>query len=275
MKCHLLKCVIIFLFLLNKPVNSNEIKEKEFTKIETKSNTYIQYSLQNNQIYEYLNMQFFLCEKNDENSHFSILNENNLIYETDIISSRQLIIPIKGLSNLKLNITSRGIYLNYQYTNTNKTILSLGIISSVNNSTNGLTINLSPVEINTKTTYQLFTFKKQMNNQCEILEYTNKNKPIQSQSLIETNNNFDLNFNNINIDNYILIKGIGVDDFNYVHLYNIILVKEKSSSPILLYILFPVLFIVIIGIIVLIILKKKEIICKKNNELTYPKTLFT
>ena len=94
MKCHLLKCVIIFLFLLNKPVNSNEIKEKEFTKIETKSNTYIQYSLQNNQIYEYLNMQFFLCEKNDENSHFSILNENNLIYETDIISSRQLIFKL-------------------------------------------------------------------------------------------------------------------------------------------------------------------------------------
>ena len=274
MKCLILINHFFFLFLLTKPINSDEIKENEFTKIETKSNTYIQYSIiQNNQNYKYLNIQIFLCKTDNKISHFSLLNGNNIIYETDIISSRQLTIPIENIKDLKLNITSPGIYFNYQYTNKNKKILSLGIILSVNNSTNEIKINLSPVELNTKTTYQLFTFKKKMSNQCEILEYTNKNEPIQSQSLTQSNNNFYLNFKNININNYILIKGIGIDDFNYVHLYNIVQVKETSSS-ILLYILLPIIFIIIIGIIILIILKKKGIICKKNNELTYPKTLF-
>ena len=71
---------------------STIINENKFTKIETSPKKYSIYSFtENKNKYEYLNIQLFLCEKNDENSHFSILNENNLIYETDIISSRQLI----------------------------------------------------------------------------------------------------------------------------------------------------------------------------------------
>ncbi len=101
---------------------SSIINENEFTKIESSKN-YTLYSLSDNKNKSnYLNIQIFLCENNNNISHFSILNESNLIYETNIISSRQLTISITAQINLKLNITSLGLYFNYQYTNINKII---------------------------------------------------------------------------------------------------------------------------------------------------------
>ena len=244
---------------------STIINENKFTKIETSPKKYSIYSFtENKNKYEYLNIQLFLCEKNDENSHFSILNENNLIYETDIISSRQLIIPIKGQINLKLNITSRGIYLNYQYININKKIESQGLIKTVNIISNNIEINLSPVIINSSTMYELFSLNKNITEQCDILEYTIKNQSIKNKKINQTYENFNLTFENISIkDKYIFIKGEGIDELSYVYLYNIV---EIKSNDIIFWYMLVIALICVIIVIILVILKKKEMIYKNNNE---------
>ena len=264
MKIHILIIFyIIIIFTISKC--STIINENELTKIETKSKNYTLYSLsENKNNSKYINIQIFICEKNNnETSYFSILNLTNSIFEKNINSSEQFSISIKNINNLKLNITSPRLFLNYQYTNTNKTIKSKGLIKSAYLISNNIEINLSPVLINYSTNYQLFSLNKNLTDQSEILEYTIKNQSIQNQTLNETKENFNLDFKNILIeDKFIFIKGIGIDNISYIYLYNIV---EIKTQKIIFWVILVIALIFVIIVIVLILLKKKEIIYKNKN----------
>ena len=192
MKYNILIYYILILLLFQISKSSVLLDENKLIKIQTNPKNYTLYSLKNISNPTKLNIQIFLCQKTNNTSHFSLLNGNNIIYETDIISSRQLTISITAQINLKLNITSLGLYFNYQYTNINKIIKSQGLIKSAYLISNDIEINLSPVLINYSTNYQLFSLNKNLTDQCEILEYTIKNKPIYNEILNQTLNNFIL-----------------------------------------------------------------------------------
>ena len=259
--------LIFFLIQISKSSDIIKINEKNFTKIEAAKN-YSIYSLEENKYNNdntYLNVQFFLCEKTKETAHFSIYNEKIILFESDIVSSRQLAIPTKGLSNLKLNITSKRVYFNYQYTNTSTKFFSLATVYNLEKNSNEYTLNMTPIIANTSSKYELYSLKKNLTNQCEILEYTNNNKPFYSVTSHENKTILIFKFTyKEKLDKYILVKGIGINNFTYIHLYNII--SLKSSNLLLFVGIFGglVILIVIILIIYLVFCKVK----KENTDFT-------
>ena len=256
--------LIFFLFQLSKSSDILKINEKKFTKIEAAKN-YSIYSLEENKYNNdntYLNVQFFLCEKTKETAHFSIYNEKIILFESDIVSSRQLAIPTKGLSNLKLNITSKRVYFNYQYTNTSTKFFSLATVYNLEKNSSEYTLNMTPIIANTSSKYELYSLKKNLTNQCEILEYTNNNKPFYSVTSHENKTILIFKFTyKEKLDKYILVKGIGINNFTYIHLYNIVSLK---SSNLLLIVVICVVVVVLIFIVLIIYL----VFCKEKKENT-------
>ncbi len=51
---------------------------------------------------------------------------------------------------------------------------------------------MTSILINISSKYEIYPLKHTMNKQCEILEYTIKNKPIYNEILNQTLNNFIL-----------------------------------------------------------------------------------
>ena len=261
--------LIFFLIQISKSSDIIKINEKNFTKIEAPKN-YSIYSLEenkyNNNKNTMLNVQIFLCEKTNETAHFSIFHENTILFETDIISSRQLSIPTKGLSNLKLNITSKGVYFNYQYTNTSKKFLSLATVYKMEKNSNEYTLNMTPIIANTSSKYELYSLNKNLTNQCEILEYTNKNKSFYNVSSNEKKKILIFNFTyKEKLDKYILVKGIGIDNYTYIHLYNIITVTNNSNLLLIIIGIGIVVFIIVLVLIIYLVFCKSK---KENPDFT-------
>ena len=262
MKYNILIYYILILLLFQISKSSVLLDENKLIKIQTNPKNYTLYSLKNISNPTKLNIQIFLCQKTNNTSHFSLLNGNNIIYETDIISSRQLIIPIENTKDLKLNITSPGIYFNYQNKKESKKIFSLGIIKSIEiKNSNQYTLNMTPILINTSSKYEIYSLKENMTNQCEILEYINKNKPFYTQTLNANGKNLIWKFSyKEKVDKYFLVKG-SLIDFNYIHLYNIISLSTNQNNKKQKYLIVIIVIAIVFAIAVAII-----IYCMKRNK---------
>ena len=261
MKYNILIYYILILLLFQISKSSVLLDENKLIKIQTNPKNYTLYSLKNISNPTKLNIQIFLCQKTNITSHFSLLNGNNIIYETDIISSRQLIIPIENTKDLKINITSPGIFFNYQNKNESKKIFSLGIIKSIEiKNSNQYTLNMTPILINTSSKYEIYSLKENMTNQCEILEYINKNKPFYTETLKTNEKNLIWKFNyKEKVDKYLLVKG-SLIDFNYIHLYNIISLSQnnKKQKYLIVIIVIAIVFAIAIAIIIYCMKRNKE-----------------
>ena len=262
MKYNILIYYILILLLFQISKSSVLLDENKLIKIQTNPKNYTLYSLKNISNPTKLNIQIFLCQKTNNTSHFSLLNGNNIIYETDIISSRQLIIPIENTKDLKLNITSPGIYFNYQNKKESKKIFSLGIIKSIEiNNSNQYTLNMTPILINTSSKYEIYSLKENITNQCEILEYINKNKPFYTETLKANGKNLIWKFNyKEKVDKYFLVKG-SLIDFNYIHLYNIISLStqnNKKQKYLIIIIVIAIVFAIAVAIIIYCMKRNKE-----------------
>ena len=261
MKYNILIYYILILLLFQISKSSVLLDENKLIKIQTNPKNYTLYSLKNISNPTKLNIQIFLCQKTNNTSHFSLLNGNNIIYETDIISSRQLIIPIENTKDLKLNITSPGIFFNYQNKNESKKIFSLGIIKSIEiNNSNQYTLNMTPILINTSSKYEIYSLKENMTNQCEILEYININKPFYTETLKTNEKNLIWKFNyKEKVDKYLLVKG-SLIDFNYIHLYNIISLSQnnKKQKYLIVIIVIAIVFAIAVAIIIYCMKRNKE-----------------
>ena len=261
MKYNILIYYILILLLFQISKSSVLLDENKLIKIQTNPKKYTLYSLKNISNPTKLNIQIFLCKTDNKISHFSLLNGNNIIYETDIISSRQLIIPIENTKDLKLNITSPGIYFNYQNKKESKKIFSLGIIKSIEiNNSNQYTLNMTPILINTSSKYEIYSLKENITNQCEILEYINKNKPFYTETLKANGKNLIWKFNyKEKVDKYLLVKG-SLIDFNYIHLYNIISLSQnnKKQKYLIVIIVIAIVFAIAVAIIIYCMKRNKE-----------------
>ena len=263
MKYNILIYYILILLLFKISKSSVLLDENKLIQIKTSPKNYTLFSLKNIPNPTKLNIQIFLCQKTNITSHFSLLNGNNIIYETDIISSRQLIIPIENTKDLKINITSPGIFFNYQNKNESKKIFSLGIIKSIEiKNSNQYTLNMTPILINTSSKYEIYSLKENMTNQCEILEYINKNKPFYTETLNANGKNLIWKFSyKEKVDKYLLVKG-SLIDFNYIHLYNIISLStnqnNKKQKYLIVIIVIAIVFAIAIAIIIYCMKRNKE-----------------
>ena len=261
MKYNILIYYILILLLFKISKSSVLLDENKLIQIKTSPKNYTLFSLKNIPNPTKLNIQIFLCQKTNNTSHFSLLNGNNIIYETDIISSRQLIIPIENTKDLKINITSPGIFFNYQNKNESKKIFSLGIIKSIEiKNSNQYTLNMTPILINTSSKYEIYSLKENMTNQCEILEYININKPFYTETLKTNEKNLIWKFNyKEKVDKYLLVKG-SLIDFNYIHLYNIISLSQnnKKQKYLIVIIVIAIVFAIAIAIIIYCMKRNKE-----------------
>jgi len=261
MKYNILIYYILILLLFKISKSSVLLDENKLIQIKTSPKNYTLFSLKNIPNPTKLNIQIFLCQKTNITSHFSLLNGNNIIYETDIISSRQLIIPIENTKDLKINITSPGIFFNYQNKNESKKIFSLGIIKSIEiKNSNQYTLNMTPILINTSSKYEIYSLKENMTNQCEILEYININKPFYTETLKTNEKNLIWKFNyKEKVDKYLLVKG-SLIDFNYIHLYNIISLSQnnKKQKYLIVIIVIAIVFAIAIAIIIYCMKRNKE-----------------
>ncbi len=279
---------IILIFILNLIVCSILTKEKEFFKIETKKNENIYFEIsQNINQNNFINIQIIICDPNSHNSHFSIENNNNIIFLTDLIFSRQLTVNITNFKNKKLIIkaSSPKMYIQYQFIDKELTLFPYGIIKSFNNNIEEKSINfyLSPVINNSETTYELYFIKNNLINKCEKLEFSLNHKPIAILK-VKGNNFFNLNFNYLvkdseegKINGNGFIMGINVDNFSYTYFYNTIemtvycekenenLINKdnKNNGNSFLIFLFVLLCFIIF---ILYLLKKKGILFKRKND---------
>ena len=278
--------IIFILFYLNHILHCYPLtKENEFFKIETKNKEYIFFDIsQNINGKNFLNIQVIICDINNYNSQLSIVNENIIIYSTDLVSSRQFSIDITQYKykQLKIKATSPKMFIQYQFIKNPITLFPLGLIKNIFSKSEKRTINfyLSPIVNNTQSTYELYFSKNNIMKRCEKLEYSLNNKPIATQK-IKGINYFNLNFQYLiydseekNINGYVFIKGIDVDDFNYVYFYDtnevtLHLDKKKdidnkkngNSFSTFLFIIFCFLCILLI----LYFLKKNKFFERKND----------
>ena len=279
---------IILIFILRLINCLMQTKEKEFFKIETKQNENIHFEIsQNIEQKNFINIQIIICDSNSHNSYFSIENNNNIIFTTDLIFSRQLTINITNFKNKKLiiNASSPKMYLQYQFINKELILFPYGIIKNYNNNIEEKSINfyLSPVLNNSETTYELYFTKNKLINKCEKLEFSLYHQPI-AVSKIKGNNFFNLNFNYFvkgfgegKVNGNIFIMGVNVDNFSYVYFYdtiemtvycekekeNVINKDNKNEGNLFLIFLFLILCFIIF---ILYYLKKKGIFFKRKND---------
>ena len=286
--------IIFILFYSNHILHCYPLtKENEFFKIETKNKEYIFFDIsQNINGKNFLNIQVIICDINNYNSQLSIVNENIIIYSTDLVSSRQFSIDITQYKykQLKIKATSPKMFIQYQFIKNPITLFPLGLIKNIFSNSEKRTINfyLSPVVNNTQSTYELYFSKDNITKRCEKLEYSLNNKPIATQK-IKGINYLNLNFQYLiydseekNINGYVFIKGIDVDDFNYVYFYDtnevtLHLDKKKdidnkkngNSFSTFLFIIFCFLCILLI----LYFLKKNKFFERKNDFVKIDSTL--
>ena len=279
---------IILIFILNLIDCSILIKEKEFFKIETKQNEKIHFEIsQNINQKNFINIQIIICDSNSHNSHFSIENNNHIIFLTDLIFSRQLTVNITNFKNKELIIkaSSPKMYFQFQFVDKELTLFPSGIIKNFNNNIEEKSINfyLSPVLNNSETTYELYFTKDNLINKCEKLEFSLNHKPI-AISKVTGNNFFNLNFNYL-VKDYEkekmtgngFIKGINVDNFSFTYFYNTIEMtvycekendniinkdNKNNENPIFIFLLIILCFIIFL----LYFLKKKGILFKRKND---------
>lgn len=224
----------IFLALLKILFCAIQTKEKELFRISTVRTTYNQYDLAENQNhYNYLFVQIILCHFLSSGNHMSIENsENETIYETDIISSRNFILNIttESSNNLIINATSSDMYIQYQYIESSSNIiLASGIIKDYTFETNYVSFNMSPVVNNTETTYDLYYLGKIniYNDICQKVDFVLKNEAISTKNYTG-NDYFNLKFENIeHKTGYYLIKGNNVDGISYYYFYERINVVNR------------------------------------------------
>ena len=281
------KFLIIFVFFYLIQISHFNIltNENTFFIIETNNKEYKYYDISKN-INEknFLNIQILLCDSNSYNSHFSIENENNEIYTTDLISSRNLIVNITEYKNkqLKIKATSPKMYFQDQFVNNSSNFFPLGLIKNTisNIEKNSIDFYMSPIVNNAMSTYELFFSKDNLISRCEKLEFSLNNKPIATQK-IKGINYFNLNFQysiydkiEKNIKGFAFIKGINVDDLNFVYFYDSNEVtlhfeqeneKEKNNNFFSTFLI--VIFCIICVFLIIFFIKKYKNLCEepKNN----------
>ena len=82
------------------------------------------------------------------------MNENNVeIFFSDIIVSRQAIIDIYPYSNITIMTTSPHMYIQYQYTDIDYHVMPNGYIKSYYLGNNYIHFNVTPVTVNTSSSY--------------------------------------------------------------------------------------------------------------------------
>ena len=225
---------ILLIFLLNNFNCSTETKEKELFEVSTQRDTYVQFDIaENSNKFNYLFIQVILCEFLSSGNHFSLINKlGEEIFSTDLISSRNFFVNITEQANntFIINATSNDMYIQYQYVNDSKNIiLASGRIRDYIFEENYISFNLSPVVINTETTYDLYYLGKIniYNDICQKVAFILENEPISTLSH-KGEDYFDLKFENIpHKTGYYLIKGNNVDNISYYYFYERINVVNR------------------------------------------------
>ena len=231
----LVLCLIILVFFIKLVSSAIETKEKELFKISTaNSTTYIQFDVaENKNQYNYLFIQIIFCRFLVYDSHINIETDmGEVIFSTDVISSRNLVLNITEQINnsLIINATSSDMYVQYQYLKEdNNVIFATGFINNYDFGNNYISFHLSPVVNNIETTYDLYYLGKINihNDICQKVSFILENDPISSIT-IKGYNYFDLKFEDIeHKTGYYLIKGNNVNDVSYYYFYEFINVINK------------------------------------------------
>ena len=225
---------LLLIFLLNNFNCSTETKEKELFEVSTQRDTYVQFDIaENSNKFNYLFIQVILCEFLSSDNHFSLINKlGEEIFSTDLISSRNFYVNITEQVNntFIINATSNDMYIQYQYVNDYKNIiLASSRIKDYIFEENYISFNLSPVVINTETTYDLYYLGKinNYNDICQKVAFILENEPISTLSH-KGEDYFDLKFENIpHKTGYYLIKGNNVDNISYYYFYDRINVVNR------------------------------------------------
>lgn len=226
--------IILFSLIIKLFNCGTETKEKELFNVSTLKDYYIQFDLSENiNKFNYLFVQIILCQYLSSGSHISIENQDGeIIYKTDIISSRNFIVDITNQTNntLIINATSSDMYIQYQYIKESKSsILASGFINNYEFGNDSVTFNLTPVVNNTETTYDLYYLGKIniYNDICQKVKFILENPPNATATYKEYNN-FKLKFENLeHKTGYYLVKGNNVDDVSYYYFYERINVVNR------------------------------------------------
>ena len=226
---------IILLLLLKISIASQETEENKYFQIKTESDKYYNlYSLAKNQNkYKFLNIQIIFSKILSSKSSISLLDDNKILFETDITSTRNFIIKIEQYveSNLKFNATSPGMYIKYQYIEQDKDIiLPSGKILDFDLNSNSLSLKIIPVLNNTETKYDLYYLGNiDYEDIYEKFIFSLDNTPIGSITKNITNNS-DLLFENMKKNiGYYFIKGNNINELSYTYFYESIFVANKEK----------------------------------------------
>lgn len=229
---------------------------------------------------KYLNLQIILCEPfGEQKSHISILDENNQeIFFSDIIVSRQTDLDLYPYQNITFMTTSPHMYIQYQFTDIYYYVYPYGIIKSydLNLDNHSIHFNVTPVTVGTSSNYELYyeRNKSLISNECSKLEYTLHNEPISTLNVLGNDDYIDLNFSlNLpgerkNEEGFVFIKSKNVDEINYAYFYkevNVTINYESDSPTLLLVFLFIIIGVCIIAVFVVIYILFKQGICSREE----------
>ena len=236
----------------------NETHETEFFEVqeESEDNYHIYTTAGNLKKNKYLNIQIILCEDfGIQKSHFAIFNENNEeIFFSDIVTSRQALIDVSNAQNITIMATSPHMYIQYQFTDNHFIIIPRGAIYSYDSNIENtyFNFNISTIEYNTSIDYELFFGEKKKlvsNNTCELLVYSLNNKPLSTVKAVGDTSvalkfKYDLLEGIENEDGYetvnVFIKSKNLNDTNYTYFYSMIETKiacKSNENNIMLFVL--------------------------------------
>ena len=221
------------IFVANKEKYYNTT-DNEFFNINTTSNEhYSFYNINNTNKKNFLSFQIFLSNK-ERNSHFILLNEDNdEIWDTDIISHRQFIVDVKNENKkMKIMVSSPEMYVKYQFIEEDKDkILPLGKIYDLDFTTNSISFGLIPPIKNAETKYDLYYLgNNNYNNTYDKFIFSLNNIPINTVTK-KISDKMILNFENIqNNIGYYFIKGNNINELSYAYFYESILLNHISNT---------------------------------------------
>ena len=173
--------------------------------------------------------------------------------------------------------TSPHMYIQYQFTDIYYYVYASGSIKSYYIDYNYIYFNVTPVTINTSSSYELYYAKNLslISNVCAKLEYSLLNEPLYKLNVfgnIYTDLNFTYNFENKE-KGFIFIKSNNINKTTYTYFYKEVEFQlddndeknDDNDSTLFLVMLFIILgFCVIALFVVIIILIKQELSQRKK-----------
>lgn len=229
---------------------------------------------------KYLNLQIILCDPSiDQKSHISIFNENNdEIFFTDIIVSRQVNIDIDDINNITMMATSPKMYVQYQFTDSYIYVTPFGKINSYRSKLGDryLTFNITPIKQGASSVYELYFTKNEslIENNCDKLEYTLKNEAISSVKALGKEFNqlkfeYDIDGDGEEEEGFVFIKTNNVNETYYTYFYDevntTIRYTDDSISTILMVLVYIVVAACGIAIIIVIFILVSQGMCKREK----------